>query len=67
MYKFTDDLYDKVFDDESFDEHLDVNEYIILAEIARKLSNHYTDQWEGPALIEYLERKIVNYSQLYSF
>lgn len=55
-----------IYESEVFDEYLDVNEYIKLREITLKIREIQGKSEQLSQQVEYLERKIYNYSQLYS-
>jgi hypothetical protein len=61
-------LRDKIYESETFDEHLDFQEYIVLRNISERLlqlKGGQSDELQGQ--MDYLERKIYNYSSLYAF
>jgi len=56
-------LTSKIYESETFDEHLDFNEYIVLRDISRRLNQLRGGNDEGLAnQMAYLERRIYNYS-----
>jgi hypothetical protein len=56
-------LRSKIYESETFDEHLDFNEYIVLRDISRRLNQLRGGNDEGLAnQMAYLERRIYNYS-----
>eukprot|EP00347_Sterkiella_histriomuscorum_P004189 403361408 len=59
-------LHKQIYENDKFNEQLDVNEFVVLRDITYELKrilgeNHLLDQQ-----VEYLERKIYNYTKLYT-
>jgi hypothetical protein len=60
----------KVYENEKFDEFLDYPEYVVLKEITERLieiKKKHSVTTDLELMVNYLERKIYNYSKLYAF